>query len=74
MGPEGAQVIDVFAVLYLVGGALILGTELYCVFTRNKQTVSHKLIRWMKGNPTTRRLIVGAFLVWLMYHFLIEYF
>lgn len=65
---------DVFAVLYLVGGALILGTELYCVFTRNKQTVSHKLIRWMKNHTKLRRTIVVLFLVWLTWHLGWEYF
>lgn len=65
---------DIFVLLYLLGGAILLGAELYCVKTRNKQTVSHKLVRWMKGNPTPRRLIVIAFLVWLTWHLGWEYF
>ena len=66
--------LDLYATMYLVGFAIIMFAELYCVATHNKQTVSHKLVRWMKGNPTKRRLIVGSVLVWLMYHFVFEYF
>lgn len=65
---------DVFTVMYLLAGALLLGTEFYCIVTRNKQTVSHKTVRWMKGNPKVRRIVVIAFLVWLTWHIGWEYF
>ena len=38
-------------------------------------TLTRKLIRWMKERRTTRRRwMVGLFLGWLLYHFVWQYF
>lgn len=65
---------DIYAAAYLLAGALLLSVEIYCVVTRNKQTVSHKLVRWIKNGNIARRLVVILFLAWLLYHLGFEYF
>lgn len=61
---------------FLLALILLFGTEFYVVFTkRHDQTFTRKLITWMKGEHTTRRrLMVGAFIAWLFYHFVFQYF
>lgn len=74
MGTAETVIVDIYSWLYVIAGALLLSVEVYCIKARNKQTISHKLIRWQKGGQFTRRLLVAAFLFWLFYHLSFEYF
>lgn len=63
---------------FLIALVLLFGVEFYALATKHKnpkQTLSHKLIAWMKTEHTTRRrIMVGAFVAWLFYHFVFQYF
>lgn len=72
----------IFDYAYICGGLILVIFELIAVYQADhhhvpkeqKQTITRKIVNWMKKKPKTRRLIVAAGLIWLFYHFVIEYF
>lgn len=61
--------------LYLLPVAVFATYELDCIATGNKQTASHKFIRWLRRHPRARVVIsiaLGLFFAWLWWHWFKE--
>lgn len=66
---------DVYDLGYMIPVAVFAAFELHAVFTRNKQTASHKFIRWLRAHPKWRvpiSVLCGLFFAWLWWHWFSE--
>ena len=71
-----------FDVAYIVGGVVLLVFELYALREAkrlntprpDKQTISRKVVNWIMRKPKSRRLLVAAGLLWLTWHWTVQYF
>ena len=60
---------------FAIAIVLLFAVEFTAIIRQDHDNpLTHKLIRWMKERRTVRRrVMVGAFIAWLFYHFVIEY-
>lgn len=50
-------------------------TEFFALARDHDQTLTHKVVRWIKLRRTMRRrLMIGVFIAWLFWHFAFQFF
>lgn len=58
-----------------IGLVLLFGTEFVALANDHGETLTSKVVTWMKAKRTLRRrLMVTVFIAWLLWHFGWQYF
>lgn len=72
----------IFDLAYVLAGLALVAFELLAVWQAKhqniprpfKQTISRKVVNWIARKPKSRRLLVAVGLLWLTWHWTVQYF